>query len=53
MVSPLGLTILAVKLGTPIAQLAATQAVARGRLTEPGNQAGIYNFCHVFSLANM
>ena len=52
MVNPLGLAILAIKLGTPIAQLDATQAGARERLKEPGNQAPIYNFCHVFSLAS-
>jgi len=33
-----------VKLGTPIKQRAASQAVARGRLSEPGNQAPSYPF---------
>jgi len=31
--------------------LAATPAIARGRLTELGHRALTYVFCHVFSLA--
>jgi len=33
--------------------LVATQAVARGGLTEPGNSPTIYNFGYVFSLASV